>query len=163
MKLKNDMTEKSNHIPSEKNKKRLIQFLVDVQKKILEQEKGLKDLRYKEKKNQKGNFLFLIEVLENFSTLQSAISAKENIFDKTNLKILRSYDMIHRKISNYLEGQGVQKINFHDNMPRIEYCKVIESEEVDNPSLKGKIKDIVSHGYTCSDKVLKYAQVITYR
>ena len=145
------------------DKRQLIEFLVDVQKTVLDLKKNIKDIKYKEEKNRREYFLFLIDVLENFDNLRSVISVNEGMLDKRSLQVLKSYDMIYRKISNHLDSQDVQKIDLDDNNAKIEYCEVVDSVEVDDPLLKGKVKDIVNHGYTHSGKVLKCTRVITYR
>lgn len=144
-------------------RRELVDFLVQIQKTALSQKKCIKDTNFTIKKNQKEHLLFLVEILENFDSLYARISNQKDRFDRTSLKVFNSFNIIRKKISNHLESHCVHKIDLDKNELEMGLCEVVETEEVDDHKLKGKVKSVLSQGYMHSGEVLKTARVITYR
>lgn len=141
---------------------KLIDFLIQVQRIVIAQKKCIKDNQFEIKKNQKEHLLFLIEVLDNFEKLNEKISHQQDSFDPKALRVFKSFDIIKRKISNYLESQSVQKIVLDKNKVEINLCEVVDTEKTDDHNMKGKIKHVLHDGYMYSGEVLKSARIITY-
>ncbi len=144
-------------------KEELVDFLVNVQKTVLFQKKEIKDTKFKIEKQQKEYFLFLIDVLDKFNGLYDTIASQTDRFDSTSLKVFRSFDIIRKKISHHLASESVHPIDLSDGLVKINLCEVVSSEEIDDDRMKGKIKNVLSTGYTHNDKVLKSTRVTTYR
>ena len=139
----------------------LIDFLVRIQKEILSLKKCIKDNLHEKQKMQKEHLLFLVDILENLDRLNKTIAHEKHHFDEKSLLLFKSFDVIRKKIKKYLDGQKVCKIELGLH-PEMDFCEIVETEEVDDIKLNGTIKSVLSDGHMHAGKLLKPARVTTY-
>lgn len=68
--------------------------------------------------------------------------------------------MIFEKLSAYLKGKGLERIDAKGNDFDTELHEAVTTFPAPSEDLKGKVIDVVQTGYTLGGKVLRYAKVV---
>ena len=68
--------------------------------------------------------------------------------------------MIFTKLSNYLKGKGLKRIEAKGAEFDTELHEAVTTFPAPSEELKGKVIDVVQTGYTLGGKVLRYAKVV---
>jgi molecular chaperone GrpE (heat shock protein) len=134
--------------------------LVDFQKRIisLSQEVRAKEREFQEKED--SFFLEIFTVLDAFENVFDSLKEKEQTFDKSAKKGMKSFRAIYRKLLRTLEEKEVEKIEFPDRQARMGLCTVIETQRRDDQE-EGMILSVVKNGYCRKDRILRPAEVVT--
>lgn len=111
---------------------------------------------------EKELYLNIFEVLDAFENIEETIQAKEEAMDKTARLLAKNIHSIHRKILRMLKSNHISRIEFPDRMARMDYCKVVDTQEA--PGMENEtIITMVKNGYINEETgaVLRKAEVIT--
>lgn len=144
----------------ETNKALLRAKLVDFQKEVLNLSQELSARNQQHREQEDHLFLELAAVLDAFENVFKSIEEKEDAFDKSARRVLKSFRAIHRKLLRILADSGVVRLEFPGGKAQIGLCKVVDTEPVDG-SENGHIVSIVRNGYQRGDRILRPAEVIT--
>jgi len=111
---------------------------------------------------QRALYLNLFEVLDAFENLDETIQAKEDKLDKTAQRLAKNVRAIHQKLIRLLKVNHITQIEFPDNKARMDYCKVVDTQEAKDMENE-TILSVVKNGYIDKqqDNVLRKAEVIT--
>lgn len=144
----------------ETNKALLRAKLVDFQKEVLNLAQKLDAQDQQHRAQEDHLFLELAAVLDAFENVFKSIEHKEDSFDKSARRALKSFRAIHRKLLRILADSGVVRLEFPGGKAQIGLCKVVDTERVDG-SENGHIVSVVRNGYRRGDRILRPAEVIT--
>lgn len=99
----------------------------------------------------------LLPILDDFER------ADKSFNDEVELKSMKEgIDLIHSKFKNALEQKGIKKIEVEKGAEfDTELHEAITQIPVPEKKLKGKIVDVIENGYQLSDKVIRFAKVVT--
>ncbi|MFT7032790.1 MAG: molecular chaperone GrpE [Cyclobacteriaceae bacterium] len=99
----------------------------------------------------------LIPILDDFER------ADKSFNDEVELKSMKEgIDLIHSKFKNVLEQKGIKIIKVEKGAEfDTELHEAITQIPVVEEELKGKIVDVIENGYQLSDKVIRFAKVVT--
>lgn len=138
----------------------------------------------KELENQKREYMFLMAEFDNFR--KRTIREKSEIIKNASEKVLsgllpivddfergleatkdsddaesvkQGMELIYNKLIKFLEQNGVKAINSTGEDFNPDMHEAIAMVPVDDDSLKGKVIDTPTKGYTINDKVLRHAKV----
>lgn len=99
----------------------------------------------------------LLPVLDDFER------ADKSFDEKMDIKTMKEgIDLIFNKFKNALDQKGVKKMDVDkgsDFDP--EFHEAITQIPAPEKSLKGKVVDVIENGYLLSDKVIRFAKVVT--
>lgn len=100
----------------------------------------------------------LKELLPIVDDFERALDATKEETDGQQVR--EGMELIYNKLVKYLDGNGVKAIestgkDFDDN-----YHDAITAIPAPNESMKGKVIDTTTKGYTINDKVLRHAKVV---
>jgi molecular chaperone GrpE (heat shock protein) len=104
----------------------------------------------------------IFEILDALENIEESVRARENEFDKAARRLVKNIRSVHKKLIRLLKANDIVRIEFPDNMARIESCKVVDTEE--SHTLENEtVLSVVKNGYMRKDngKVLRKAEVIT--
>lgn len=104
--------------------------------------------------------LELLAVLDAFENIFTNIDAKQDSFDKSTKRTLKSFQAIHRKLVRLLEKDGITKIDLTTGKAEIGLCKIVETRESDEME-DGSIISVVRSGYRHGNSIIRPAEVIT--
>jgi len=98
----------------------------------------------------------MLAVLDDFERGLKEISKNGNEAD------LQGVELIYQKFKNILTEKGLKTMEVHigDDF-NVDFHEAITQIPAPTPELKGKIVDVIQTGYTLSDKVVRFAKVIT--
>ena len=97
----------------------------------------------------------LLPIVDDFERALDATKA-----DTDGQQVREGMELIYNKLVKYLESNGVKAIestgkDFDDN-----YHDAITTIPAPDESMKGKVVDTTTKGYTINDKVLRHAKVV---
>lgn len=141
-------------------KERLRAKLIDFQKKILTLSRDLSARDELSRQQDDGLFLELASVLDSFENVFSSLQDKEEFFDKSAKRAMKSFRGIHRKLLRIMDENGVERLEFPDGKAEIGLCKVVDTEPMVGAQ-EGAIISVVRSGYRRGGRVLRPAEVIT--
>mgnify|MGYP003979731913 FL=1 len=104
----------------------------------------------------------LFEILDDFENLETTIQKKENEFDKTTKRLMKSFRSVNKKLIRLLKRFDIFQIEFLDNKAVLEYCKIVDTEK--RSDLESEtIITLVKNGYINkkNNVVLRKAAVVT--
>lgn len=141
-------------------KERLRAKLIDLQKDIVTLSRELDARDERSRQHEDGLFLELASVLDSFENVFNNLQDKEESFDKSAKRAMKSFRGIHRKLLRIMDESGVERLEFPDGKAEIGLCKVVDTEPMVGAE-EGAIISVVRNGYRRGDRVLRPAEVIT--
>jgi molecular chaperone GrpE (heat shock protein) len=134
--------------------------LINFQKAIVTLSRELDAQDELSRQREDGLFLELASVLDSFENVFNNLKDKEQAFDKSAKRAMKSFRGIHRKLLRILEDNGVERLEFPDGKAEIGLCKVVDTESMAGAE-EGSIISVVRDGYRRGDRILRPAEVIT--
>lgn len=96
----------------------------------------------------------LLPIIDDFERGLAAIN------ESSDAEVVKEgMQLIYNKLVKYLEQNGVRVIPTDGEVFDTEYHEAVAMVPTDDESLRGKIIDTVSKGYTMNDKVIRHAKV----
>ena len=99
-------------------------------------------------------------VSDSFENVFNNLQAKEESFDKSAKRAMKSFRGIYRKLLRVMNERGVERLEFPKGKAEIGLCKVVDTEEMVDAE-EGAIISVVRNGYRREDRILRPAEVIT--
>lgn len=98
----------------------------------------------------------MLGVLDDFERALKEIAKNGNTSD------LQGVELIYQKFKNRLTEKGLKamEVNAGDTF-NVDFHEAITQIPAPSEDLKGKIVDVIETGYTLSDKVIRFAKVVT--
>ena len=98
----------------------------------------------------------MLDVLDDFERALKEIAKNGNEAD------LQGVELIYNKFKNKLVEKGLKtmEVRAGDNF-NVDFHEAITQIPAPTEDLKGKIVDVIETGYTLSDKVIRFAKVVT--
>jgi len=98
----------------------------------------------------------MLGVLDDFERALKEIAKNGNSAD------LQGVELIYQKFKNKLTEKGLKamEVKAGDNFD-VDFHEAITQIPAPSADLKGKIVDVIETGYTLSDKVIRFAKVVT--
>lgn len=96
----------------------------------------------------------ILPIIDDFERGLVAMSESDNAD-----AIREGTDLIYQKFIKYLEQNGVKSINSTDADFDTEFHEAVAMVPMGDESLKGKVIDTLTKGYTLNDKVIRHAKV----
>lgn len=98
----------------------------------------------------------MLGVLDDFERALKEIAKNGNASD------LQGVELIYQKFKNRLTEKGLKpiEVNAGDTF-NVDFHEAITQIPAPSEELKGKIVDVIETGYTLSDKVIRFAKVVT--
>lgn len=98
----------------------------------------------------------MLGVLDDFERALKEIAKNGNTSD------LQGVELIYQKFKNRLTEKGLKpiEVNAGDTF-NVDFHEAITQIPAPSEELKGKIVDVIETGYTLSDKVIRFAKVVT--
>ena len=99
----------------------------------------------------------LLPILDDFERADKSYS------EEMEVKAMKEgIDLIHSKFKNVLEQKGIKKMEIEAGSDfDTELHEAITQIPAPEEKLKGKIVDVIENGYLLSDKVVRFAKVVT--
>ena len=99
----------------------------------------------------------LLPILDDFERADKSYS------EEMEVKAMKEgIDLIHSKFKNVLEQKGIKKMEVQIGSDfDTELHEAITQIPAPEEKLKGKIVDVIENGYLLSDKVVRFAKVVT--
>jgi len=99
----------------------------------------------------------LLPILDDFER------ADKSYTEEMEVKAMKEgIDLIHSKFKNVLEQKGIKKMEIEAGSDfDTELHEAITQIPAPEEKLKGKIIDVIENGYLLSDKVVRFAKVVT--
>jgi molecular chaperone GrpE (heat shock protein) len=135
---------------------------IEFQLKIAELNRTLAEREESYGAREKDLYRNLLEILDAFENLDETIQAKEDRLDKTARRMAKTVRAIQRKLVRLLKANHIVQIEFQDKRARMDYCKVVETQEAADMENE-TILAVVRNGYIDQRQgtVLRKAEVIT--
>ncbi|MCT2406673.1 nucleotide exchange factor GrpE [Chryseobacterium antibioticum] len=98
----------------------------------------------------------MLGILDDFERALKEIAKNGNSSD------LQGVELIYQKFKNRLTEKGLKamEVNAGDTF-NVDFHEAITQIPAPSEDLKGKIVDVIETGYTLSDKVIRFAKVVT--
>ncbi|NML71107.1 nucleotide exchange factor GrpE [Chryseobacterium sp. RP-3-3] len=98
----------------------------------------------------------MLGILDDFERALKEIAKNGNSSD------LQGVELIYQKLKNRLTEKGLKamEVNAGDTF-NVDFHEAITQIPAPSEDLKGKIVDVIETGYTLSDKVIRFAKVVT--
>nr|WP_175550381.1 nucleotide exchange factor GrpE [Chryseobacterium vrystaatense] len=98
----------------------------------------------------------MLGILDDFERALKEIAKNGNPSD------LQGVELIYQKFKNRLTEKGLKamEVNAGDTF-NVDFHEAITQIPAPSEDLKGKIVDVIETGYTLSDKVIRFAKVVT--
>jgi molecular chaperone GrpE len=98
----------------------------------------------------------MLDVLDDFERALKEIAKNGNEAD------LKGVELIYQKFKNKLSDKGLKAmtVNAGDDF-NVDFHEAITQIPAPSPELKGKIVDVIESGYELSEKVIRFAKVVT--
>lgn len=98
----------------------------------------------------------MLGILDDFERALKEIAKNGNTSD------LQGVELIYQKFKNRLTEKGLKamEVNAGDTF-NVDFHEAITQIPAPSEDLKGKIVDVIETGYTLSDKVIRFAKVVT--
>ncbi|MVN22153.1 nucleotide exchange factor GrpE [Mucilaginibacter sp. HMF7410] len=97
----------------------------------------------------------LLPVLDDFERANRAI---ENATDVASVK--EGVNLVHNKLKNLLTQKGLKEMASKGEVFDADIHEAVTNIPAPDPSLKGKIVDVLEEGYLLNDKVIRFAKVV---
>lgn len=98
----------------------------------------------------------MLDVLDDFERALKEIAKNGNEAD------LKGVELIYQKFKNKLTDKGLKPIDVRaGDAFNVDFHEAITQIPSPSPELKGKIVDVIETGYQLSDKVIRFAKVVT--
>jgi molecular chaperone GrpE (heat shock protein) len=141
-------------------KERLRAKLIGFQKKLITLSRELEACEELSQQREDGLFLELVSVLDSFENVFNNLQDKDETFDKSTKRAMKSFRGIYRKLLRVMGESGVERLEFPNGKAEIGLCKVIETASMADAE-EGAIISVVRNGYRRRDRILRPAEVIT--
>ncbi len=141
-------------------KERLRAKLIGFQKKAITLSRELEARDELSRQQEDNLFLELASVIDSFENVFNNLRAKEESFDKSAKRAMKSFRGIYRKLLRVMNERGVERLEFPNGNAEIGLCKVVDTEEMVGVE-EGAIISVVRNGYRREDRILRPAEVIT--
>jgi len=97
----------------------------------------------------------ILPVLDDFNIAQETMACATDV-----LAVREGVDLIYRKLYHYLVSKGLQSIEALGLPLDTDKHEAVTQAPAADPTLKGKIIDVLQQGYTLNGKVIRYAKVV---
>jgi molecular chaperone GrpE len=77
-----------------------------------------------------------------------------------NISLREGVEIIYNKFINFLGQNGVKAIDTENKAFDVEFHEAITTIPAPEESMKGKIIDCTTKGYTLNEKVIRFAKVV---
>lgn len=96
----------------------------------------------------------LLPVIDDFERAEKSFANKDD-------KDLEGFFLIHNKFKKVLDQSGLKEMNIKAGAEfNADFHEAITQVPVSDPSMSGRIVDVVEKGYLLNDKVVRYAKVV---
>jgi molecular chaperone GrpE len=120
-------------------------------------------LREQEKTVKSSNeelFLEILEIFDALESLRSVFNENQEINERLIQRLPRSLESIQKKLLTVLQKRKVTPIEFQDQQPDFDLCRVVDREIRDDLE-EQTITKIVRQGFQLEGQVLRPMEVIT--
>jgi molecular chaperone GrpE len=100
----------------------------------------------------------LKNILPVMDDMERAIVNNATVEDPKAIR--QGMELIHQKFINLMAAQGVQVMKAKGEVFDPEVHEAITKAPAPDPTLKGKVLEVVENGYTMNDKVIRFAKVV---
>lgn len=97
----------------------------------------------------------ILPVVDDFERGLRAVDSSEDV-----QSIKEGINLIYNKLRDYLTKRGVKEIEAHGLAFNTDQHEAITKIPAPDPSLQGKVVDVISKGYTLHEKVIRFAKVV---
>lgn len=130
-------------------------------KKRLENEQSIEVLSFENEKNLDAIFKDLLSVIDAFIKAETRV-AEQYPDNEVAEKVKKRFATAKKKLLEILDKNGVNEIEFPDNMATLEDCQILETEpDLNRP--ENAIVSIEKKGYRRHGRLLRLAEVITVK
>ena len=105
-----------------------------------------------------GGEKVLVDLLPVIDDFERALSNLGDMSEPAAIK--EGVELIYSKFMDYLQKQGVKKIETTDLPFDADLCDAVAMIPAPSAEQKGKVIDCVKTGYTLNDKVIRHAHVV---
>jgi len=142
-------------------KQRLKAKLIALQQRIIRAEQVGKERETACREREDALFMEVFEVLDGFENVFRNLEQKQQAFDKTTRRALKSFEAIQRKLLRLLAERGIDPIELPEGKAVVGLCKVVETRPTPEAREPGSILVRVRQGYRREGQVLRPVEVIT--
>ncbi len=87
--------------------------------------------------------------------------AKKNAEDPSSNEVFsEGVALVYHKLYQIMEAKGLKAMTTEDNVFDPELHEAITKIAVPDPSMKGKVIDVIERGYYLNDKIIRHAKVV---
>ncbi|MDR2449669.1 MAG: nucleotide exchange factor GrpE [Prevotellaceae bacterium] len=97
----------------------------------------------------------LLPVLDDFERAVKAMNETDDI-----MAVREGVDLIYTKLSKYLESKGLKRIDAVGKDLNTDEHDAVTKFPAASEDQKGKVIDVVQHGYSLNGKIIRYAKVV---
>jgi molecular chaperone GrpE (heat shock protein) len=136
--------------------------LIEFQLRIAELNHAMTQQRNGFQEREKALNLGLLDILDAFENIDDTIETQKDKFDKTARMLSKNIRSVHRKLIRLMKSSDIVKMEFSDNLARMDYCKIVDTRQA--PQLNNEtILAVVKNGYVNRQDgtVVRKAEVIT--
>jgi molecular chaperone GrpE len=94
-------------------------------------------------------------VLDDFERAVKAMNETDDI-----TAVREGVDLIYAKFSKYLESKGLKQIDAVGKDLNTDEHDAVTKFPAPSKNQKGKVIDVVQHGYALNGKIIRYAKVV---
>lgn len=142
-------------------KQRLEAKLIAFQQQIIRAEQTGKEREKACREREDALFIEIFEVLDGFENVFRNLEQKQQEFDKTTRRAIKSFEALQRKLLRLLAERGVELIDLPAGKAVVGLCKVVETRTTSEITEPGSILVKVRQGYRRKDQILRPVEVIT--
>ena len=142
-------------------KRRLEAKLIAFQQQIIRADQTGKEREKACRERENTLFLEILEVQDGFENVFRNLEQKQQEFDKTTRRALKSFEALQRKLLRLLSERGVKPIELPAGKAIVGLCKVVETRTTPEATEAGSILVKVRQGYHREGHVLRPVEVIT--
>ena len=112
------------------------------------------------KKDQFKNLMLeIIEIIDTFERIESALNEKQLLSDETSFKVANRFKTVLKRMNRLLERNGVTKLTFPENKLILGYCKVIDTEP-DAQKPNDTIIEVQKEGYIHGKELIRESEIV---
>ena len=100
-------------------------------------------------------FKDMLPLVDDFERALSSIQPTPE-----NISLREGVEIIYNKFINFLGQNGVKAIDTENKAFDVEFHEAITTIPAPEESMKGKIIDCTTKGYTLNEKVIRFAKVV---
>lgn len=97
----------------------------------------------------------LISTLDDFERAMQAMEGNDD--NKANLEGIK---LIYNKLKKTLQQKGLEDMNAKGEVFDTDYHEALTNIPAPDPSMKGKVVDVIEKGYFLNGKVIRFAKVV---